>query len=300
MLYVFLSTLGMSMLILSLKIANYKHVNGNHVGFWNYVVAFVADLIVSIIGGSFVIFKELGKADLISAFSEPSLAGTALIILVFGFISGNSFPSSVVSMKVSIAANGSAITSFFKQMSILGGLLVAIVFMGERPSVLQWIGIGLMIIAIVLMVCDFKNLRITNVGIIVVVFITATVMEITNKIISKYTVPGYATLYLTITFGIAIIFMAIVILKTEGRDARITGWEEIFYGAIMGFSNIGSNYFKIKALTVLPSAIVMPCVAAGALIITNLVSILIFKEKANKLYGVAVIIAIISIFLLNR
>ncbi len=299
MIYVIMSTICMSMLILSLKIANYRGVNGNHVAFWNYVIAFGICFVISLSGGSFFVFSELGSLDIGSLFTTQTLAGTAFILLVTGFISGISFPSNLVIMKNSIAGNGSAITSFFKQMSTLGGLLVAIIFMGERPGAVQWVGIGLMTAAITLMVCDFKSLKIENAAALVFIFISGTFMEVGNKVISKYTVPGYSTLYLAVVFGVALIFMTVFLAVTEGKNFRFTGGKELFYGALLGMSNIGNNFFKIKALTVLPAAVVIPCVAAGALIITNLVSIFVFKEKANRLYGVAVAVAIISIFLLN-
>jgi len=299
MIYVVLSTICMSMLILSLKIAGHRDVNGTHVALWNYVIAFGVTFIISLSGGSLSVFGELGALDISTLFTEQTLAGTAFILLVMGFISGISFPSNIVIMKNSIAVNGSAITSFFKQMSTLGGLLAAIIFMGERPGMTQWVGIGLMTVAIALMVCDFKSLRIENAAALVFIFVSGTFMEVGNKVISNYTVPGYSNMYLAIVFGAALIFMIVFIAITEGRNYRFTGWKELFYGTLLGLSNIGNNFFKIKALTVLPAAVVIPIVAAGALITTNLVSILVFREKANKLYGIAVVIAIVSIFLLN-
>jgi len=299
MIYVIMSTICMSMLILSLKIAGHRKVNGIHVALWNYVIAFAVTFIISLTSGSLSVFAQLCDLDTSILFTEKTLAGTAFILLVMGFISGISFPSNLVIMKNSIASNGSAITSFFKQMSTLGGLLVAIIFMGERPGFTQWVGIGLMTVAIALMVCDFKSLKIENGLALALIFVTGTLMEVGNKVISNYTVPGYSNMYLAIVFGVALIFIVVFIAITEGRNYRFTGWKELFYGALLGFSNIGNNFFKIKALTVLPAAVVIPIVAAGALIITNLVSILVFREKENKLYGVAVVVAIISIFLLN-
>ncbi|MDO5829234.1 MAG: hypothetical protein Q4Q25_03685, partial [Methanocorpusculum sp.] len=75
--------------------------------------------------------------------------------------------------------------------------------------------------------------------------------------------------------------------------------KDIFYGVLLGLSNLGNNFFKIKALEVLPASVVIPAVAVGALIITSLAGILFFKEKANRLYVLALVLAVVSIIMLN-
>lgn len=289
----------MSMLILSVKIAGVRGANNNHVTFLNYVVAFIITLCMSIAGGKLRIFSELGNVDINTVFSVKSIPGTAFLVIATGIVSGISFPTNLIEVKDSTAVNGSAITAFFKQMSTLGGLLIAIVFMGEHPTGIQWIGMLLMVAAIAMMVLDFKSLRINNGLILILILLVGSVMETGNKVISKYTVEGYSLVYLTVTFFVAMIFVVIYLLKQEGSKCFSFSGKDVFYGALLGLSNIGNNFFKIQALNVLPAAVVIPIVAAGSLIITNLVGIVFFKEKANKLYGLAVAVAIISIFMLN-
>lgn len=177
--------------------------------------------------------------------------------------------------------------------------MVAIVFMGERPGIIQVIGIILMATAIFLMVSDFKHLEIKDGILLLLIFISGTIMETGNKLISKYAITGYNTAYLTVLFGIALIFILIHIYKVENGKLKAFSVKDIFYGALLGLSNLGNNFFKIKALEVMPASVVIPVVAGGALIITSLVGILFFKEKANKLYVLALVLAVASLFLLN-
>lgn len=299
MIYVILSVICMSMLILSVKIAGIRGANNNHVVLWNYVIAFAFTMVFNITGDKLSVLKELAVLDLNDVFVEKSLPVTAFLVLATGFVSGISFPTNLIEVKDSTAINGSGISAFFKQMSTIGGLLIAVAFMGEKPGAIQWLGIALMTVAIVLMVYDFKSLKIEKGILLILIFVTGSIMETGNKVISKYTLDGYSTIYLSTIFFVALIYLIIyVAIKEKGQFKGFTK-QDIFYGAVLGLSNVGNNFFKIKAMNVLPAAIVIPIVAAGSLIITNLVSIVFFKEKANKLYGLAVVIAVISIFLLN-
>ncbi|MBQ0145845.1 MAG: EamA family transporter [Lachnospiraceae bacterium] len=299
MIYVFLAIICFSMLTLSLKISGVRGANNNHVVLGNYVTAFVVSLIVSLSNGYFEVFSHLNELDVSVVFSEKSLAGTAFLVLATGLVSGFSFPINLLNIKDSISANGSAITSFFKQISTLGGLLVAIAFMGERPGMIQAAGIVLMAVAIFLMVSDFKQLEINNAVLLLIIFISGTIMETGNKLISKYAITGYNTVYLTVLFGVALVFILIHILRTEGGKITAFSGKDIFYGVLLGLSNLGNNFFKIKALEVLPASVVIPAVAVGALIITSLAGILFFKEKANRLYVLALVLAVVSIIMLN-
>ncbi|MDO5829233.1 MAG: hypothetical protein Q4Q25_03680, partial [Methanocorpusculum sp.] len=197
------------MLTLSLKISGVRGANNNHVVLGNYVTAFVVSLIVSLSNGYFEVFSHLNELDVSVVFSEKSLSGTAFLVLATGLVSGFSFPINLLNIKDSISANGSAITSFFKQISTLGGLLVAIAFMGERPGMIQAAGIVLMAVAIFLMVSDFKQLEINNAVLLLIIFISGTIMETGNKLISKYAITGYNTVYLTVLFGVALVFILI-------------------------------------------------------------------------------------------
>ena len=134
---------------------------------------------------------------------------------------------------------------------------------------------------------------------LLLIFISGTIMETGNKLISKYAITGYNTAYLTVLFGVALVFILIHNYRTEGGKFKAFTGKDIFYGMLLGLSNLGNNFFKIKALEVMPASIVIPAVAAGALIITSLVGILFFKEKANKLYVLALVLAVISIIMLN-
>lgn len=299
MIYMILSVICMSMLILSIKIAGIRGANTSHVAFLNYVVALIITICMNLAGNKFAIFSELGSLDVHTVFTEKTIASTAFIILVMGIISGISFPTNLVEVKDSTSVNGSAITAFFKQMSTIGGLLIAIIFMGERPNGIQWVGMFLMVIAIGMMVIDFKSLKINNGLILILILITGALMETGNKVISRYTIEGYSMVYLSVIFFVGMIFMVIYLMVKEGKGGFRFSWKDLIYGSILGLSNIGNNFFKIQALNELSAAVVIPVVAAGSLIITNCVGIFFFKEKANKLYGIAVIVAIVSIFLLN-
>jgi len=298
MLYILGSIICLSALVLTLKISAIRKANNYHVILCNYIIAFGVTLLTNLLNGSVGIFGEIKNVDLSQIFTEKTLAGSSVIILGMGLICGIAFPSNLFLMNNSTQSNGSGLTSFFKQMSTIGGLFFAVAVLGERPTWIQWIGIILIIAAIVLMVVDFKRLKINKGNVLFFILLTGCVMEIGNKVISGLTVSGYSNVYLMVVFFTSLIFSAIFITRKSGNIFANFTLKDIIYGIIMGSANMLNNFFKIQAMTELPAAIVIPCVAAGSLFFTNMVGILFFREKANKMYIIALIISIISLFLL--
>ena len=300
MLYVFLTIICLTSLVMILKISGIRKADNDRVILMNYVTAFAVSLISSALNGYLPAMKELAHADISAIFTVKDLATTALLAVILGVFSGIAFPMNLFYMSDSIPLNGSALTAFFKQMSTLGGLLVAVAFLGERPGPIKWVGIVLMLVSIILMVSDFGKLEIQKGSLLLLIFASGTIMETDNKLFSKYAMDGYSTLFLTVVFGIAIIYTVIRLKTVRGFVFSGIGLKEVFYGILLGTANLLHNYFKIRAFSILPAAIVIPVVAAGSLILTNIIGIVFFKEKANKAYFAAVVLAIVSLFLLNR
>ena len=69
--------------------------------------------------------------------------------------------------------------------------------------------------------------------------------------------------------------------------------------AACGASNGIANYFGIICLALIPNAIYYPIKSAGELILTSMISIIIFKEKLRPVQYVGVALGVLALVFIN-
>lgn len=232
---------------------------------------------------------------------EKSPANTALIVVAAGVLLGVSFFGNMLFAKDSITANGAGVTSFFKQTGFIGGLFVAILFWGEKLSAFQWTGIIFILFALVMMIGDFKSLNIHSPKLLLTLLLSGTLVEANNKFFSQYALDQYNTLFLSIAFLVVLVVctLYVTVLGKKGETSAPITLREILYGGVLGISNTLNNYFKLLSLKTLPTALVIPTIAAGSLVMVTLIGIVFYKEKTNTQHLAALGVTIVGIVLLN-
>ena len=71
------------------------------------------------------------------------------------------------------------------------------------------------------------------------------------------------------------------------------------YAMGAGFSNGGTNLLQLFAFTLLPMSLVAPMTSGASILISFVISKVIFKEKFSKLQYVGVILGGIALVLFN-
>lgn len=287
------------MIFVIFKVAGLRHLNNTHVALINYVTATVLAFLASAPKGDLAVFAGLPEADIRTLMTVKNLPNTALILLLFGLITGVGLAMNLLLTKDSIAGNGTGVTSFFKQSGYIGGLFVAIAFFGERPSALQWLAIAVLLSALALLVHNFTQLKIQKPILLLFLLLSGVVVEASKKFVSQYSINSYQTLYLSVAFLVSTMYTGGNFLLTERTAVRKFHPEEFLFGGLLGLSNVLTNYFKLQSMNALPASVVIPTIAAGTLISTTLVGIFIFREKTSLSHIAAVALAILSLILLN-
>lgn len=302
MIYLIFSILLSSGLTIALKIANIKKLNADNVVLCNYVFAFVFALSACIRTGRLSAFGELPHVDFASLFAVPSGANSVFFAIVLGLMLGGIFFGNVIVMKYSVVSNGAGITAFFGKTGFIITTLVSLFLWRELPTALQWLGIGVSITALVLMMSDggsFGNIKAPH--LLLLLFAGNAVVEIDNKSFTMYALAEYKDLLVLMTFTTALLLCGLYtgVRRRQMGEGFSLKPSEIALGICMGLPNVLSSFVQLLALQKLPASVFFPSNAAGALIFNILMGRLAFHEKLSKRQVFAVGLAVGSLVLIN-
>jgi drug/metabolite transporter (DMT)-like permease len=73
----------------------------------------------------------------------------------------------------------------------------------------------------------------------------------------------------------------------------------LFWGAVLGITNVLTTYFWIRTLTYLPGSVAYPSLGLGVIALTTLASLLIWREKLRPANFAFLALASMSVFLIN-
>ncbi len=213
----------------------------------------------------------------------------ALLISIFYFIGK------------SIETSGIVLTAIAQRLSLVIPVSAAFLIFAEASTTLKIIGLGVGFLAIFASKPSGK----TNFKNIInwypfIVFVGTGVIDILFNLLTKLDQISF-TASLVYIFCLATVFgfLSLFYQKITGKlDFQL---KAALAGVVLGFFNFGSIYFYIKALQLeshRPS-VVFSSMDIGVIALGSLVGILLFREKLTKLNFIGLVLAVISIVILN-
>ena len=175
-------------------------------------------------------------------------------------------------------------------------MLLSIILWKEYPTSVQWLGIILAILSIIIVNFPFKKdwkkaLRLS----LILLFFYGGIAEFSNKLFQRYASLNLKPLFLFFIFLTAFL---ISLLFTLNNNKKL-GYKDIVTGIMVGIPNLFSSYFLINALDELKTAVVFPIFSAGSIVVISLGGFFIFKERLNKKELSAIVMTIIALILIN-
>jgi len=303
MVYLLLSVICSSLIVLTLKFSESRGLNRLAVTTANYVVAFSVSLF-------FVLSKGLHKTDFgdlsdfifesgnsLSSGATLSDGSSFLWAILIGIFGGILYFGGFIFIQKSIKDNGAGITGAVSKIGIFIPMTFSIIFWKEYPSGIQWIGIVLAFGAIILasyspsQTKELKNLRKS----LILVFIVVGFAEFSNKFFQKYAMIEYKSVFLFIVFFTAFIISAFFTVIDKTKVSK----KDLLTGIMVGIPNMFTSFFLISALKYVKTTIAFPVYSAGTIIVINIGSYLIFKEKLSKKDLIATGIIVVAISLMS-
>lgn len=302
MFYLFLAMLCSATIAMIFKYTENKDSNRYLITSSNYFIAFSISLFM-------VFYRQLltGLVKEQSFYSELKVLfsgntytftayGSVLWGLLIGGISGLFFFFSFIYYQKSVKENGVGISGTFAKLGILIPMIFSIILWREFPSVLQWIGLVLSIVSILIVNLSPKSLEKFDLKpTIILLFIFGGMAEFSNKIYQQYGLNQYKDIFLFAIFFVAFLISMFFTMKDTSKINK----KDILTGIAVGIPNLFSSFFLILSLDTLKASIAFPIYSAGSIVLINLGGLLIFKEKISNKNKVAIGLIIIGLVLIN-
>lgn len=169
------------------------------------------------------------------------------------------------------------------------------IFLGENFSVAKLCIVFILIIFIYLLVQKSIDTKFNKKWILcsALAFVFQGTVGVLQKIHQRSIHKAEVSAFLFISFICAIIFC---VLRNWGGDKTISlSKQTVFVGLVCGGCTFGMNYINLKLSGLLPSQLFFPLVNGSAIVLSSIMSVILFKEKLSKKQTIGLIGGIISL-----
>ena len=202
-----------------------------------------------------------------------------------GAVTGLIYLASLAANGASIHKNGAILSSVFTRLGVLVPILVSVALFGERPTLVQGLGIALAVAAAVGMNgLPGREARPTaaGTGVSLVLLVLTLVLNGTADAMSKVFAQlgrrqddGLFMFYIFLFAGLATLVLLV-------RQHRPLTRRDVLFGVAAGVPNFLSSRLLLAALTRLPAFLVYPCYSVGVILVISAASFFLFRERLNR------------------
>lgn len=302
MFYLFLAVLCSASIGLIFKYTETSNTNRYVITSANYFIAFMTSL--------FMIFYQglLTEVSRETAFTEEvslMLGNNQYLLSPFssivwgvsvGALAGVFFFLSFIFYQKSVKDNGVGISGTFGKLGILIPMIFSIVIWREFPTSIQWVGIVLSLISILVVNLSKQSIKKFDFKpTVLLLFVFGGMAEFSNKVYQQYALNDYKDIFLFTIFFVAFI---ISVTYTANKKVKVTK-KNILTGFMVGIPNLFSSYFLIMSLETVRTSVAFPIYSAGSIVLINLGGLLIYRETLARKNQLAIAMTIVALILIN-
>lgn len=226
-------------------------------------------------------------------FSAPASVAWAALL---GILTGCFYFLGFIYLQESVRVSGAGLSGAFGKMGILVPMLLSLLLWRELPGPWQWVGIALALGSMTLVYLPIGQQTASQFhAALLLLFCFSGTGEFANKLFQKYSLVGFKNLYLLCVFGTALA----ISLYFSWRQCRLPQPQDLLTGLAVGIPNLFSSYFLIAALGRLPASVAYPIYSAGSILLINLGSTLIFRERLSRRQLSSIGLTMLALALIN-
>jgi len=248
------------------------------VGAVNYAVASSMSLLFALILGS---------------------AGLSVSAIATGILGGLSYVVSFFFYAQAMRLTGVSISTAVVRLSMLPAVLASVLIWGERPGLIQVVGMVLVFASLPLLSQQPGDKTVPLRGEVwhwlLAVFVTTSGGYLAARLFQEVGSPAAKPLLLSVWFGVSALVGAFY-LRVQRLAPRPA---DLPLGIVLGAANVIGNFALLAALESLPGAIVFPVSTAGGLVLTILTSAALWREKLSRPALAGVLMAVPALVLMN-
>ncbi len=234
-----------------------------------------------------------------TSFGNPFPNETGLAATIgMGTFNGLFYMLALILGQYSIAKNGVILSSVFSKIgALIIPLVVSILFFAEVPTIFQFIGFILSIIAIIII--NYQKNESGNLGkfkwSLFGLLLTDGFAGIMAKVFNEIGNSKLDSNFLLYTFMTAFLFCFIIILLKKERFGK----RELLYGVMIGVPNFLASRFVLLALKTVLAVVVYPAKGVATIAVISLAGVIMFKERLNKRQLAAMSVILVALVLLS-
>ena len=240
-----------------------------------------------------------------------SLRTDGLMILICA-MSGIASAAFVVSWLLSVKSGAYMMVEVFLLLGVMVPIVLCRIFFGEEIGIWQIVGIVILLAAVFIM-CTYNvslkgKMSVGAIALLILCGLSNGVADFSQKwFVQTYPKGSVAAFnFYTYVFAAATLLIAYFIFRAtdkrgedKPRSPIAVVKPIIVYVIIMAVCLFANSYFKTLAAQELDAIMLYPLNQGGAVILSLLMSALIFKEKINWKCIVGIVLAFVSLLMIN-
>ena len=216
--------------------------------------------------------------------------------LVLGAVNGALLMLSLVLNQESITKNGVVLSTVFSRIgSLLVPIAISLCFFGEVPTLVQAVGAGLAVVAIVAINASGKQEAASARQLLFLLLLADGLASALSKVFDEVGDGALSGHFLIYSFTAA--FLASGVLAVAKKEK--IGRHEVAFGMMVGIPNFYAARFLLMALEELPAIIVYPMRGVLGIVAIALAGVFLFRERLQKRQWSAIGLILLSVALLN-
>ena len=231
-------------------------------------------------------------------------------VMMISALSGVSTSIFAICWLISVRKGAYMMVDIFLMIGIIIPLIFSKIFFGEDVKLTQWIGICVLVIA-VLLICSYNNsiktkLTVNSLILLIICGISNGIADFSQKAFTKQAgqIPIMVFNFYTYLFSAIVLIAFYLILSFKGnaeeKQDRKANFRQTFkFILIMSICLFLNSYFKTAAAEILDAVQLYPLNQGGGLILSSAMSTFILHEKMT-LKGIAgVFLAFAGLIIIN-
>ncbi len=226
-----------------------------------------------------------------------------LPVLLWGFFSGVCFAAASMTMYWALEHGPYGLTTFISSLGILITIGYGIVI-GEKVSLLSWIGIVLIGLSLYLIKArggrrDKTKMTAKWMAVLVFSVLCSSAFSVLQRQQQRMFVNAYDNEFMIVTLSVSAVILFVAGMMKDGKFLKDIFRHGFLYAAGGGVSNGLTNLLTLLVYTMVPISFVAPMKTGMNIVIAFLIARLIFKEKYTVRQYVGVSLGCVALVLFN-
>ncbi len=243
---------------------------------------------------------------LILAGGDIALLAADLNVILISAVSGLFTAVFVVCWLISVRKNAYMLLDVFLMLGTLVPLIASMLIWDEGITFSQWIGMAVLFAAVLIM-CSYNNsiksrMTVSSFLLLFLCGVANGLADLSQKLFVKYVADGSVAVFnfYTYLFAALILIAATLLFNRAATPLKNTELRKTFgYIAVMAVCLFLHSYFKTLAAGHLSAVLLYPLSQGAALILSSVMSVLLFKERMTAKGVVGICLAFCGLIIIN-